>query len=73
MDSLIASEIQQIEMDSSCAPGADSATDNASQPELGSKDSRGIEISCREEDLEADDSDERLLLPQNLTSSHEKD
>ncbi|CAA6665048.1 unnamed protein product [Spirodela intermedia] len=67
MDSLIASEIRQIEMDNSTA-------DNVSQPELGTKDRRRvIETPCREEDLEVDDSDEKLLLPQNLMSSHEKD
>ncbi|MQM04861.1 hypothetical protein Taro_037667 [Colocasia esculenta] len=73
MDSLIASEMQQqIELENSCLE-EDSSPNVVSELESGVKERSVIELVYGEEEFEVDDSDEKTLLPHQVTSSNERD
>lgn len=61
MDSLIKSELQQIELENSCEVGRDSGSQH-SELQLNGSESIVIDLAYGEEDFEADDNDERTLL-----------
>ncbi|XP_010937473.1 uncharacterized protein [Elaeis guineensis] len=72
MDSLIASELQQIELENSCEVGHDSGSQH-SELQLNESERSVIDLAYGDEDFETDDNDERTLLSCQVEVSNERD